>query len=42
MNKGRDEKSDSSFAMKGHGDPDPAQPSANLKKEQDEIRNPED
>jgi hypothetical protein len=26
MNEGRDEQSDSSFAMKGHGDPEPAQP----------------
>jgi hypothetical protein len=42
MNEGRDEQSDSSFAMKGHGDPDPAQPGADLKKEQDEIRNSED
>jgi len=42
MNEGRDEQSDSSSAMKGHGDPDPAQPGADLKKEQDEIRNSED
>ena len=41
MNEGRDEQSDSSLAMKGHGDPDPAQPGADLKKEQDEIRNSE-
>ena len=26
VNEGRDEQSDSGFAMNGHGDPDPAQP----------------
>jgi len=42
MIEGRDEQVDSSFALKAYGNPDPAQPGADLKKEEDEIRNPKD
>jgi len=42
MNEGSDNKSDSALPMNGQGHPDPAQSGAELKKEQDEIRNSED
>jgi hypothetical protein len=42
MDEGSDEQSDPGLPMEGHGDPDPAQSCTELKKEQDEICNPED